>query len=256
MAELKTINTFSFFNNIPIYIINLLDSTERKNDIVNKFNGYKNIKFIEAVDGRNSEIFNKKYKVSYKTPLNFNTATIAVICSHAKAIQTAYNNNLETVCIFEDDVNIELTNKCNFTINDVYKNNNIWDIIQLYYTTNLDINNNHFIKNGIGLIDRDNINYPGSCYIINRKGMKKFLENVVLISNDISFNILPVFNDPEELLFAYLNSFMINRPFVYYYSLNLTFDNYFIYHDTSKTDICQVAQLNAKNKLISLYNIN
>lgn len=110
---------------------------------------------------------------------------------------------LEYACIFEDDVHVELIEKCNFTLLDLL-NNQGWEIIQLYYTTDLPTltkNVSDFYNRGIQILSRPKTNYPGSCYCINRKGMQAFLENVVLVSGDMkTFVIKPTIVDPEQIL--------------------------------------------------------
>jgi len=60
-------NIQTFLNNIPVYIINLPDSIDRKNSVMKEFNGYNNVNFVDAVDGRDPNIFSKKhlYLLSY-----------------------------------------------------------------------------------------------------------------------------------------------------------------------------------------------
>ena len=45
-------NLNEFMCNIPIYIIHLPDSVDRKEHLLNTFKDYKNSKIIDAVDGR------------------------------------------------------------------------------------------------------------------------------------------------------------------------------------------------------------
>lgn len=243
-----------FFGNIHINIINLPDCIERRSSVERQFSGYKNLNFVEAIDGRDDKYFKENYEVNYSSELNFSNGVIGCICSHAKAIYLAYKNGLENVIVFEDDVHIELIEQCNFTLSDVLKINSDWEIIQLYYTRNLLFHNEDFRKNGINLLARDQ-NYPGSCYVINRRGMERFLSEVVRVSDDLKcFNILHPFIDPEEVIFGGLKSFVINRPFCYYYFETMAFDNYF--NDNEGVDIkvdCQVELKKQRDVLKSIY---
>ncbi len=241
-----------FFGNIPIYIINLIDSTDRRTHILNEFKDYSSsIHFIQAVDGRNPEIFNKNYDIKYNSNHNFTTALISVICSHSKAIYQAYHSGLDKVCVFEDDLHLDLIYTCNFTLDDICKLNNDWETIQLFYTQSIDDNYNDYLKNGLRLIRRNN-NYSGSCYIINRNGMEKFLNNVVITNGTNFFNIIPHVIDPEHILFNYTNSYIINRIIFFYYFNTMTFNNYMVTNDNDKIK-CQDIHLNVKNKLLKLY---
>lgn len=248
---LEKINTF--FEDTNIYIINLSDSKKRKSSIISQFQGYKNLSFIEAIDGRDTDNLKKNYNIVYNSHLNFSDPLIACICSHAKAIYLAYKNNLDKVVICEDDVHIELIEKCDFSLNEICSINDDWDIIQLYYTEDLILHNDNFKKNGIDLIKRLK-NYSGSCYVINRNGMEKFLNQVIHINDDCkNFKILQNILDVEAILFGSLNTFIINRPFCYYYCETMTFDNYT--NDPNDQKIyCQQIQRDRKDLLISLYD--
>lgn len=242
-----------FYSNIPIYIINLPDSVDRRNHIISEFDDYKYLTFVEAVDGRDTSMFKSKYNVQYNTNIPYSASTIAVICSHSKAIYIAYKNGLDSVCIFEDDVHTELIKKCNFTLKDVCEINNMWDIIQLYGTNKLAENYKDFVKSGINLLKRVGTN-SGSCYIINRKGMEKFLTSVVKVNDDMNeFTIIPEIKDPEDILFNSLNAYIINRPFVYYCFESQTFISYMDNSKDNQKSLCQQVHSASRDLLFSLY---
>jgi len=217
-----------------------------------EFKGFTNIEFIDAIDGRNENEFNNNYKVNYSSDYNFTKSTIAVICSHIKSIYTAYHNNLEKVCIFEDDVHTDLIKCANFTLLDICNLNNNWEIIQLFYVNRLEKHTNDFFKNGLRLIRR-NGQYLGTCYIINKKGMEKILSHVVTTNGTNYFNIIPKIINPEDIIFNYILSYVINRQVFYYWCDIPTFDKY-IYNDEhySKVDSQNVCFI-AKNKLLNIY---
>lgn len=250
----QTMDLQTFFGNTPIFIINLPDCVTRREHAIASFEGYNHYEIIEAVDGRNKEEFKKIYNVKYPST-NFNTATIAVICSHAKAIKMAYDRGHEFACVFEDDVHTELIKKCNFTFNDVIQNKKYdWELIQLYGLLNLVNYNEHFKQNGIDIIPR-NGNNPGTCYVINRKGMKRFLETIVNVSDDLkSYTIIPSeIIDPEHLIFNNLQSYMINRPFVYYCFETMAFIEYSDNGEDFKKAM-QPMQFISRDTLLSLYD--
>ena len=248
----------TFMCDIPIYIINLKDSIERRNNVENEFSNYNyNIKFIEAIDGRNSVEFKNKYNVEYTSYSNYSDATIAVICSHVKAIKLAYDNNLSKVCIFEDDVHIDLINKCNFTMNDICNLNNNWEAIQLFYTSGdisiLDRHHNNFIENGLKLLPREYF-HSGTCYIINRKGMENILNNIVIVDDSMTkFIIKHKIFDPENTILAHINSYIINRQVFYYYFSTMTYDCYLNDINNDKIN-CQRIHLITKQKLLEFYS--
>ncbi len=246
----------SFFKNMPIFIINLFDNIERRNHIEKEFGDYANYEFIEAVDGRNAINFQNKYNVNYKTNTNFSTALIAVICSHAKAIKTAYARDYENIIVFEDDVHLDLIPKCDFTINDVINTNDDWEIIQLYYVNKSMENYFREIANQkkLCIYKRNLGNFSGTCYMINRKGMKKFLESVVQVNEACTeFNILNSIIDPEETMFGFLDSYYISKPFIYYYFDSMSFESYTDSINDHKK-YCQIVQKEAMNFIKSLFN--
>lgn len=242
----------NFFGNIPIYIINLEDSYNRKEHILNEFKDFEeNIEFISAVDGRDSNYFYDNYTVDYNSKLNLTTCLIAVICSHAKAIHKAYQLGLNKVCIFEDDVHLDLIKNIDFNLDDICNLNNDYEAIQLFYTENIKINFDDYIKNGLKLIKRD-INYSGSAYIINRIGMEKFLNSVINTNGENFFKIIPSIIDPEDIIFNHINTYIINHPIVFYYFNSMTFYNYTTDNLNDKEN-CQLIHLRTKNLLLELY---
>lgn len=224
-----------FFDDIPVYVINLPDCHKRRESVISQFAGYDNLHFIEAVDGRNPDTFSVNYNVTYTAYKNFTLPVIAVICSHAKAIRTAYDNGNEMACIFEDDIKLDLLDKCDFTIRDIIKTNNKWDAIQLYYSNNLINNYNHFKKNGLDVIKRDD-SYFGTCYLINRNGMRKILKDLIVTDGVRKFNIINKINNPEDIILSSINTYIINKPCLYYAgSDSITFTSYFQDKNVSQT---------------------
>lgn len=245
----------NLFNNIPIFWINLNDTIDRKDKMIERLKDYNHHYRVEAVDGRNPQHFKTNYNVNYTSKINFNTALIAVICSHIKAIKQGYDLQYETICVLEDDANFELIQYYPHTLIDIInKTNDNWEIIQLYCVEEIDQQLNNYKENGLNTFKRTKYK-SGTCYLINRNGMKKILDNVVNTNGIDYFDIkIPIIN-PEELIFSNLNAYILNLPFLYYYDEKMTFDTY----TNNKNDIkkqCQIIQYNAKNILISFYEKN
>jgi GR25 family glycosyltransferase involved in LPS biosynthesis len=249
-------NTISnVFKDIPIYWINLNDSIDRKNKMTQQLSDYNYNYRIEAVDGRDKEYFNKNYNIKYTTNVKFNTSLIAVICSHMKAIKTGYDSNYKMICVFEDDTNFDMIKYYPHTIEDIVNIAPLdWDIIQLYYTTTLAEKLNNYLIKGLAVYKRD-LNYSGTCYLINRKGMEKILNNVVETNGTNIFNIKKPIIDPENIVFSSLNSYVVNLPFIYYYDDESTFDSY-IENGVDFKNHCNRIQKNSKDYLIDFYQKN
>ena len=248
----------NFFANIPIYIINLEDDDLRKNHILEQFKSYTNIIFIKAIDGRDPERFRNNYQISYfDNEDKFSSSLIAVMCSHIKAIYTAYHNNDDYAIIIEDDAWTDLISSCNFTMTDLCQLNDTWDLIQLYYSdVNLILQNYvHFKTHGIGLLPRLT-NLSGSCYLINRHGMTTILTNICHYDGLSTFDIKSSIFGPENLLFSNTNCYIVNRPIFYFASDTSAFDNYYepgIHPDAKQQ--CQQHHHTIANMLKTLYGV-
>jgi GR25 family glycosyltransferase involved in LPS biosynthesis len=246
----------NFMCNIPILIINLPDSIDRKNNVLKEFQDYNNLHFIDAVDGRNTDYINK-YNIIYKSNNNLSNPLIAVICSHSKAIKYAFDNNYEKVCIFEDDVHTDLIKSCNFNLDDICKINQDWEAIQLFYTSGrlalLDETYTHFKTNGLALLDRSN-EHSGTCYIINRKGIINFLSNVINVDEKCTeFIIKNSVIDPEHSILGYIKTYIVNRQIFYYYFETMTFNTYTNDNSNDKYKV-QDIHIKTKQKLLEYYS--
>lgn len=246
-------NNFSEkFCNVPIYWINLDDSEDRRNKMVENLK-YNSNKRIQAVDGRDCSTFYQRYSITHNKT-TFNTALIAVVCSHVKAIKTAFDDGLQNVCIFEDDTNFELAHLFPHTLNDIMHKHSEWECIQLFFSNKLPDKLAHYKRYGLTVLPRD-FNYSGTCYVINRAGMQRILTEMVDTDGDKKFIFKKDVRDPETTFFTFLKTYVINLPFVYYYSESMTFTNYFAYNSNLKLN-CQGQHLDAKKILTDFYDQN
>lgn len=246
----------TFLAGVPIYVINLKDSVERRNHVQKQFGSDVKLSFISAVDGRRPGTFYNDYMVSFHNNKdNFSTSLIAVICSHIRAIYTAYHNGDQHAIILEDDVWTDLIGTCSFTMADICALHGDWELIQLFYSSDDIIKSNyqHFQNNGLQLLPR-NRNHSGTCYVINRVGMEKILTQVCTYDGDKMFILNRSISDPESTLFETTKTYVLNRPIFFYYFPTMTFDNYYTIAnpENSKKD-CQVVHLKTADLLRSLY---
>lgn len=249
-------NIHDFMCNIPILIINLPDSIDRKNNILKEFKDYKNIQFIDAVDGRQKD-FNNKYNIKYTSNYDLSNPLIAVVCSHAKAIKYAFDNNYDRVCVFEDDVHTDLIKSCNFNLNDICNLNNDWDAIQLFYTSgNLNLLDETYIdfkNNNLALIRR-NDNHSGTCYIINRKGIENLLTHIITVNDNYTdFNIKYPIIDPEHIILGHINTYIVNRQVFFYYFETMSYDTYTNNNPNDKINVQDIHKKTAE-KLLTYYS--
>lgn len=173
-----------------VYIINLNRSKERYEYIKGYVNGLGlKSELVEAVDGSTLSIKEISEKVdleSYKMFLGHlpKRGTIGCSLSHIKAWQKFLSSNLQFAVIFEDDVSFN-PNKVKIIIEDLVKNNKLWDIVILEISHNgfpLKIknltNNNHLV------VYLTEVTHAGA-YIINKKAAKNLLRKALPIKMPI-----------------------------------------------------------------------
>lgn len=157
-------------NNIDIFIINLPKSIDRKQRIIKEINKYdiKNVKFIEAVDGKNIPS-NIKY-INHDRWLS--DGELGCTLAHLKAIKNYYDNykHKNYVMICEDDVTFKFLPFVNTNINEIINNApDDWEFIELYSTCECN-------SCDVYVDYTDNKCYSAVCYLINLHGAKSILD--------------------------------------------------------------------------------
>ena len=201
-------NELSFNINIPIYYINLNKSINRRKSIEKQQDLY-NLKVIRvpAIYGKDinyqSDIINLSdtYKIKFQNYDNKSKIidedyyVLSCTLSHIKAIWNAYSNGDNLAIIIEDDASFILSSynkKIEDIINDAPAN---WDIISLFNMFCKMDNKNAYIKH-----DQKLKYCEGAvAYVINRKGMRTLLSNV--IKNGI-IQIIPIELSKNNILIA------------------------------------------------------
>lgn len=218
------------FCSTPIYWINLETSRDRRQAMLENLKGTNNLR-IEAVDGRNNDVYYKKYKV-LNPNTNFSNALNSVLCSHIRAIKKAYDNSLENVIIIEDSCHFDKL-KFPHTINQVLdlvnKVDPDFDAIQLLSRNPPSVftDQSDYIKKGLQAYKRDSF-FDGLFYLINRKGMAKLL-NLVPTDGDTFFDLKNISSSHslEDMIYNNINTYMINMPMFYKYTVTATFPYYY-----------------------------
>lgn len=220
------------FGNIPIYWINLEKSKFRKQTMETLFKGTNN-KRIVAVDGVDPVLCSKKYKIIGGHPV-FSTALNAVLCSHVKAIYTAYHNNLEYVVVLEDRYSYDAGN-FPFTIFDVINlakntdpDNDVVLLINTDHETSLHNGYPDIPKMPLYITKKDHF-MAGLIYLINRKGMKKILDLVT--TNGVNYfditNLTSKYYPFESMFYDHLNAYVVHRSMFKVHISDFTFKNYY-----------------------------
>jgi GR25 family glycosyltransferase involved in LPS biosynthesis len=206
---------------IPVYWINLEESVDRRNTLFSQF-------LSQGITNRRVEAIKEDKPI------------IGCCKSHIKAIYTAWIEGNELAIICEDDVDFSNSATVFARIHNVLETlptsvKSDWDVLQIEYTEP------HFskgIQNYIEHFKRQNNDsidglqnriikgylYGAVAYLINRKGMQKFL-NIMTKPNkeDLSkYTITATFDHPrahsEELVYRYINSYMSVFPILNYSS--------------------------------------
>ena len=195
--------------NFPILYINIEKNKDRNENILNEFKKHniKNFKRIDAVYGNNYN-FNKDDIGDFKFINNFSKeftkAELGCTLSHIKAIKYAYENNLGTVLILEDDISFDLLPFWKNSLKEITQMvPNDWRIIQLHnFTCNID--DKYFYTEG-------KICYSTLAYLINRDGQKKiidmFINNTIVLEKNIQKNINNL--NADDFLYPLINNFYI-----------------------------------------------
>lgn len=174
--KLYTVNHINRIN-LPVLYINMDVNTDRRENMEHQLNQY-NIRHIRipGVVGNNitnmkeGEIDGIRFINLFDDKVNkkFTKPEIGCTLSHIKAIKYAYDNNMGTVCIAEDDISFKLMPFWDQNIQDLLdRAPKDWDIIQLY--TNTCKIKDEFVH------FNDNMCYGTVFYVINKKGQEQIM---------------------------------------------------------------------------------
>lgn len=188
----QNININSKLNNIPIYFINLNQSTDRLKYMNEQINFY-NIQNVHRIEGIYGKGFSNKQKGTYtfknNKKLNFeinyydnyNLSELGCTLSHLYAIKTAYDNGNEYAIICEDDIYLGICQMWKFKLNDIINNApDGWGLLQLYTFRN-NITDYKVYKEW-------NYNYSTLVYLVNRDCMRYICNTLFVNDNTIVIN--------------------------------------------------------------------
>lgn len=186
------------FNSIKKYYINLDRSTDRKESIEEEFRlyGITNFERVAACDGKNLKSTKEGDfgDIKFKAPNDKKSSVreIATTCSHIKAIKRAYDNGDELAIILEDDTKFTLIPYWDKELKELMNElPDDWEILRLvsfkirYFNLfNTFDKYEHKYQN---IHKRIKNSGCAVCYIINRRGIKKFIDNYIQ-DNSIYFS--------------------------------------------------------------------
>lgn len=207
---------------MPIYYINL-DKSEHRKCYIEKQCRLYNIHNITRVPG----VYGKKLNFS-RDIVDFNGEQIRYInnftdcskselgclLSHFKAIYTAYTNGDQIALICEDDVSFSLLPYWKYNLRDIINDApNDWDIISLFHIV-CQSNKEPYIR-----YSEQNNCYSNLSYIINRRGMEKCLESILVNGMFYFDNNLPKWTNKlvaDMYIYYKCNTYWFNKDTLFF----------------------------------------
>lgn len=175
-----------------IYYINLDESIERR-------------KLMEEGFDKHSLTYKRVNGIKY-TPSH-----IGCCLSHIQAIFNAYLDGNQYAIIMEDDIDFSDMSRFKEMIPRLTNLTYDWDVIQIHYTE-------PYLIKALNSIDpKANILLKGyfmscNCYLINRKGMEKFVNFALDNSYNVKVDLSHPLCKAEELVYRYINSYTTLYP--------------------------------------------
>ena len=226
-----------------LYYINMANSSDRdtlmkeqlekKDDIK-----YKRIEAINGIDGRMvasccilTNNFLGKIKIDQLQgrrpiiPMDFIKKEIGCLCSHLKAIKTAYDDKLDEVIITEDDVDISILYNVYPRLVSLCKQNLEWDVLQLYSTA-LEMHKRYvddITLRNFSIQNRATNTWGSQAYIIRRKGMEKIMKYYDVEANKFNLTLFPVQSHlvSDYFIYTICNTKITSLPLVNTFDPNI-----------------------------------
>ena len=161
--------------------------------------------------------------------------------SHLYCIKKAYENNLDNIIIFEDDLDLTIFNQVYYKITNLFHNLENIEILQLF-TSSENYYNNISNTTKLTISNRDYCCWGCCGYIVNYNGMKKIMN--LYDYNDDKFNITNYNNYllSDVLIYDICHTSILNLPII-----NLKLSS--ILPSTLDND-CNGTKLNLNNTII------
>jgi GR25 family glycosyltransferase involved in LPS biosynthesis len=194
-----------------VYWINLDRSVERRN-LMNEvfkdplFDSMKTHR-ISAIDGKDPKF--ETYLKSLDNIKSDHTILVyACMLSHVKAIQAFEQSGEELAMIFEDDVSLEMKPYWKINLETcIQKAPKDWEIIQLFYF--MDTKN---LPTQLYTESTPEKNYTSAlAYIINRKGAKRFLAELIPNNTIVFDKTIP--HSADNYTYRKLKTYVYKYPF-------------------------------------------
>jgi GR25 family glycosyltransferase involved in LPS biosynthesis len=223
----------------PIYWINLDKSHERRNSMLGQLNRLNITKHkrISGIDGGKLYTYNCKIP-----PNNQSNSELGCLISHITAILTARQDKLNRVLIVEDDICLEIVNKWEHTIDNIIKKAPVdWEILQLFVSdTNVMI---ELLPVTVPYVQWEKYKYYGAvCYLINRSGMNK-IHDTLVINNKIQLPTNHILTS-DEFIYKICKTYVYTKPLFIHKAPVSTI------HNSHRS-----RHIRAKNFLLKYYNI-
>ena len=174
------------FNSIKKYYINLDRSIDRKEYIEEEFRlyGITNYERVAACDGKNLKSTKEGdfSDIKFKAPNDKVCTKSAISCtvSHIKAVKKSYDNGDEMSIIMEDDIKFTLLPYWDRDLKELIDElPDDWEILRFVSNKQVSVFSFNTRKKTQNIKKRKKNNTCAVCYLVNRKGMKKFIKNYI-----------------------------------------------------------------------------
>ena len=186
-----------------IYYINLKDSTDRNNvmvDLLNKFG--KNFERYDGINGKEIQDIKNIYFENKKVENDNSNSEYAVLYSHLSLLKKIEEDEGDYFLIFEDDMCLDFIEYWNLSIKDIIENApDDWDILMLgYFTMNLKFNSNY---------RKWNNDWSALSYIIKKSSIKKINK---YINENNKFTLFNDVNVADNYIFRVFNTYVYKYP--------------------------------------------
>ena len=154
---------------------------------------------ISAVDGKKEDL--SKYK-----RFGISNNEIGCTLSHIKAINSLKDSSGEYFMICEDDISFDNLKYFNESLEDIIKDSPEFDILLIF--------NNNPHEFDLELYQKWNRNIAGAvAYIISKKGINKFINQVAKYSNG-NFQLYKPIERSDLFIYKYLNTIVYKYNFI------------------------------------------
>jgi GR25 family glycosyltransferase involved in LPS biosynthesis len=172
---------------------------------------------------------------------------IGCCLAHIQAILKAYLDNNQYAIIMEDDLDLSDIGRLKEMVYQITLLDYDWDVIQIHYIEP------NLLKALNSIDNKSNVLFKGyfmsaACYLINRKGMEKFVSFALDDSYNVKVDLTHPMCKSEELIYRYINSYTSLYPIINTLeNKSSTIYNIQCYIDNNLNNMLEISKFNSKD---------